>query len=355
MPRALPIGGEPIAHLRADPPPLESPAILDATVVPGRGMMLLQAKLRLPSGMIVDAIASPQAAQAALALAGGPDDFAGNASFSFGGAILAPYANRIRGRPIAGSRVIETKIGDATVRLPRNWGGRAPGAEHYAMHGLILDRPIPAERLGPAHVRGRLEAGDFGGRWPGRMTLDVDWQLERGALKLRVVARNDGDCATPVGIGWHPYFNLNSARGDILLWLAGQARALVNNYDEVLPTGQITPTLDTPYDFSAPGGRRLGDLYLDDCYTDLAVAPSGVLAELRDPANQYGLRLLTSSSAIRAIQIYAPPDKAYVVVEPQFNLPDPFGSQWESADTGMAMLQPGNEATYEVILQPFEI
>ena len=108
MGAALRVGGQPLAILRSDPAQLDGPAFVEATVAPGRGMMLLQARLRLPSGDMVDAIASPAPADAARALDGGPDDFAGNMSFSFGGAILAPYANRIRGRSLPDARAIET-------------------------------------------------------------------------------------------------------------------------------------------------------------------------------------------------------------------------------------------------------
>ena len=184
----LRIGGEPAVRLTATDAPAEGPAFLEATILPGRGMMLLQARLRLASGQVVDALASPDAAAAARALGGGPDDFAGNASFSFGAAILAPYANRIRGRAVAGAREIETEVAGRTVRLPRNWGGKAAGAEQYAMHGLILATAVPWRQAAPDRVSGRLEAGDFDGRWLGRARLDVEWRLDGGALRLHVTA-----------------------------------------------------------------------------------------------------------------------------------------------------------------------
>ena len=116
-------------------------------------------------------------------LDGGPDDFNGDKAFSFGGAILAPFANRIRGRPVE-PRQIEAVVDGHQVRLPRNWGGKAPGAEQYAMHGLILDAHAPYEVPSPDRITGRLAAGDFGGRWPGKLALDLAWRLEAGALVL---------------------------------------------------------------------------------------------------------------------------------------------------------------------------
>ena len=356
MSQKLLIGGQPLAVLRADPPRLDGPAFVEATVLPGRGLMRLQARLRHPSGETVDAIASSSPADAAQALGGGADDFAGNASFGFGGAILAPFANRIRGRPLPETRAIETHIAGKAVRLPRNWGGREPGAERYAMHGLILDAQIPARQEAPDRIGGRLEAHDFNGRWPGELTFDIEWRLDAGALGLRVTATNTGDELAPVGIGWHPYFALaGGARGQARLRIAARSRVRVNNYDEVLPTGELEALAGGRYDFSEAGGRALGDLYLDDCFTDLDRSADGVLAELRDSTAGVGLRLSSASQGVRAVQVFAPADQAFVAIEPQFNLANPYGAEWAGRDTGMALLPPGATATYDVRVEPFAL
>jgi galactose mutarotase-like enzyme len=355
MSGSLRIGGAPVVALRALDAPADRPAFLEAQVLPGRGMMLLQARLRLPSGAVVDAIHAPPAEAAAQALAGGPEDFAGNAAFSFGGAILAPYANRIRGRALAGAREIETVVAGETLRLPRNWGGKAQGAEQYAMHGLILAAPVQFEQPSADRVVGVLDAGDFGGRWPGLWKLTFEWRLEGGDLLLGVEARNAGDAAWPIGLGWHPYFNLPSGdRRQARLRLAAGGRVEVNDYDEVLPTGRLLPVAGTPYDFQR--GAPLGDAYLDDCFTNLVREDGEAVAEIADPAAGVALRLASPSAAVKAMQVYAPPDRPFVVVEPQLNLADPFGPEWPlGLDTGMATLQPGSAVSYDVRLSAFAV
>lgn len=124
MAEPLQIGGAPIVTLQARDLPAAGPAFVSAQVLPGRGMMLLQARLRLASGEVVDALHAPPAAEAAARLDGGPDDAFGNAAFSFGGALLAPYANRVTGRSLGQTREIETIVAGQPVRLPRNWGAR---------------------------------------------------------------------------------------------------------------------------------------------------------------------------------------------------------------------------------------
>ena len=355
MSRPLEIGGAPIVALEARDAPAHGPAFVAAEVLPGRGMMLLQARLRLGSGEVVEALHAPPAVDAARELDGGPEDFAGDRSFAFGGAILAPYANRITGRDVPGAREIETRIEGRPVRLPRNWGGKAPGAAQYAMHGLILDTQVAYDHPAPDRVSGRLAAGDFGGRWPGEAEMSFEYRLAGGALELMVGVRNVGREPLPFGLGWHPYFALPSRRREqARLHLPAASRTEVNNYDEVLPTGRLLPTAGGAYDFSTPGGRALEGLYLDDCFTDLPRPDGRVTVEVADPAAALGWRISTPTPQVKAVQVYAPPDQAFVVVEPQFNLADPYSDRWpKGVDTGMARLAPGESLAYEVRVEPF--
>lgn len=346
---ALTIGGAPVVTITDSDPLAEGPTILSADILPGRGMMLLQARARLASGDVTDLLFAPPAEQASAELNGGPDDFAGNKAFAYGGAILVPFANRIRGRALDGSREIEAEVGGKRVRLPRNWGGRAEGAEQYAMHGLILDRSVPFEQPGPDRLQGRLAAGDFDGRWPGQTELSFEWRLAAGELTLRIEARNRGDAPLPMGIGWHPYFALPSGqRAQGRMRLAAARRTEVADYDAVLPTGRLLANAGSDYDFSAPDGAALGDLYLDDCFVDLQRERGEVVVEVLDPAADLAVRVASPSPAVQAVQVYAPPDKAFVVVEPQFNVADPFGKAWSKEfDTGMARIAPGEAVAYE--------
>ena len=342
------LGGLPVVRLTAPVRPGRA-GFVAAAIVPGRGFMALQATAALPSGEEVDAFVAPGVADAAAQLDGGPADFAGNRSFAFGGALLAPYANRIRGRSLTDAREIETRVGDQIVRLPRNWGGKAPGGEAYAMHGLILDQPAPFEQPDAATVRGALRGGRLDS-WPGDLRLDLEWRLQDGALRLRLEARNHGQAATPFGAGWHPYLRLPSGRrAQATLHLPAERRAEVNDYDEVLPTGRLLTVAGTPYDFRRP--RPLGALYLDDAFTGLRRTAETLTVTVADPAARIAWRVTTASPTVQAVQVYAPPDQPFVVVEPQLNLADPFGPAWpRGIDTGMVLLQPGETTAYEVAL-----
>lgn len=355
MPDQVLIGGEPAVTLTAPAADGPGPSFTSAQVLPGRALMLLQARAIAPGLGEVDIIASPSLAAAARRLGGGPGDDFGNAAFSFGGAILAPFANRIRGRETAGGQTVETNIAGHTVRLPANWGGKGPGAEIYAMHGLILDRAVRKLNIAASSVSGRIAAGDFSGRWPGELDLEIAWCLAANALKLEVTAKNVGQGPVPVGLGWHPYFALPSGRrGQARLRIPASSRALVNDYDDVLPTGEVVPVAHTPYDFrdSAP----LGDLYLDDCFLDLERDAAGeVVIEIADPEAGLGVRVASPSASVTAIQTYAPLDQPFIVVEPQFNLADPYGAAWRGRATGMVSLAPGESTAYQARVELFSL
>lgn len=340
--------------------PSAAPSFTSAEILPGRGMMTLQIRARLPKLGEVDLIASPPLAEAEARFArGAGQPFPGNESYFFGGAVLIPYANRIRGKLSADGRTITTRILGREVTLPANSGGRRPGAEQYAMHGLVLDSRVGSlERRTTERedvLRGTLQAGDFGWGWPSRTELTFENVLRPDSFRLTITARNVGDETLPIGIGWHPYLTLPGGRREqARLHLPARSRTLVNDYDEVLPTGEAVPVSGTPYDFSMPGGKAMGDLFLDDCFVDLQTAAGEAVAEMIDPAASYGLRVAAAAPPVRAIQVFAPPDKDFIVIEPQFNRADPFGEEWgPGAETGMALLAPGESVAYEARLELF--
>jgi galactose mutarotase-like enzyme len=290
----------------------------------------------------------------------GDDDLTGNKLFSFGGAILLPYANRIRGTLSSDKKSIETKILGKTVRLPANGGGKEVGAEQYAIHGLILNSPVSqvhkSSNIHEDRVTSHLSAGDFGGHWLSATDVRFEVTLRRESFILSVTAKNVGKETLPIGIGWHPYFAIPSKqREQARLRLPARKRVVVNNYDEVLPTGELVPVSGTPYDFSMRGGNTVGEMFLDDCFVELEKTSVGhTVAEIVDAAASYGLRVTALSREVSAIQVYSLPSEPFIVLEPQFNWADPYGAQWrEGTDTGMVTLEPNEQVVYSTKLELF--
>jgi aldose 1-epimerase len=207
-----------------------------------------------------------------------------------------------------------------------------------------------------AQAAGLIRAEDFGVGWPSSTDLHIRWVLRPDALSLQVTARNVGDEDVPIGIGWHPYFALPSGRREqARMRVPARSHVVVNDYDEVLPTGEIRPVQGTRFDFRAPQGAPLGEAYLDDCFVDIDKTAAGeTVCEVFDPPSQHALRVRASSPEVSAIQTFTRPDRPFVVIEPQFNWADPFGAEWGAAhDTGMVLLKPQHSVDYCVQLELF--
>ena len=335
------------------------PQILSVELLPGRGMNVFQIKAFVPGLGIVNLLESPTLEVARERMNGGDSDFNGNESFKMGGAILVPFANRIRGKPIPGSKQIETSVMGKTVRMPANWEGKNPGAELHANHGFILTSGMTSFRTesdgSHASAFAVLQVGDYSERWPSKTELSFSATLTEGSFGLRVTAKNIGDEEMPVGIGWHPYFTIPSGnRAQARVIIPARQRVLVDNYDNVFPTGKTEPVAGTAYDVSVSSGLKLGSLYLDDAFVELSKDDQGRLEmQLIDQAARYGMRVMGVSKEINAVQVYSPSDKAFVALEPQFNYADPFSPVWKGRDTGMVILKPGQSVTYGVDLRLF--
>jgi galactose mutarotase-like enzyme len=365
------IGGEPTVTLTRPPsPPGGTPPLLptnepafmqftEATILPGEGMNLVQLKAFLPGKGAIDVLTTQSLPDLKKYLETDNDAF-GNNSFKVGGAILLPYPNRIRGKLSGDGKSLETTIAGKQVWLPANWRGKNPGAEVHAMHGLILSSKFQDVQYKngtlESSVSGVLHAENFGGHWLSKTDVKVQMTLTNGAMEMGVTTTNVGKEPLPMAIGFHPYFDFPSGdRTQVRLHIPADTRTIVNNYDDVFPTGQLVPVKNTPYDFTAPSGAALGTLFMDDCFTNLKRDAAGhAVIEIVDPAAKYGVRIVGLSPEIKAIQVYAPPDKNFVAVEPQFNLADPYNKKiWGNTNTGMVTIAPGASVSWRIRIELF--
>jgi galactose mutarotase-like enzyme len=335
---------------------LKRPQIVEVYVLPGRGMNIYKIRGYIPGKGTVDLIRSDGLDDAEKKMLADP-----NEAFLNGGAILAPFANRIRGTLSEDAQSLEVKTPQGQkIELLPNWKGKGENSERVAIHGLIFDRKfITASSVtsDEASLSGVLENENFNNHWPSLSNIAVTATLQKNSFTLTVLAKNVGTEPLPMGIGWHPYFTIPSGeRWQARLRIPASERVSVNNYNDEFPTGRIVPTQGTAFDFTPLQGRRLGQQSLDDCFTGLQRnSQDQAVAELVDPKGSYGVRIKAVSTGITAFQVFAPEGQPFIAIEPQFNLPDPFGTEWTESQhsTGMALLQPGETAQYVVQLELF--
>lgn len=358
-PSNISIGDAPVVILQQPPvTDKNKPQFLGATVLPGRGMAVLQIHAYLPGKGEIDLLNSPPLPQAAKLLDEGDDQF-GNQIFKVGGAILLPFANRIRGKLSPDGQTIAANVNGTTLSLPANWSGSKPGAEKHAIHGLMRRskfRDVKVFNGGrESRVSAMLFAGNFDGHWLSDTDVEIVTTVTHDAFEMQVTAKNVGNRLLPMGIGWHPYFVLPGRdRDKVRLHIPAESRAVMNNYDDTFTTGQRVPVKGSAYDYAVAGGRALDNQYLDDNFSNLVRNADGsTVSEIIDPGANYGLRLITLAPQIRSIQVYAPTGKNFVAIEPQFNLPDPYNKNWGDTDTGMVLLQPRQSVTWRVRLELF--
>ncbi|HTZ56482.1 MAG TPA: aldose 1-epimerase [Acidobacteriaceae bacterium] len=359
-PAVTQIGGENVVTLtRRASAGGSKPEFLTVTLFPGRGMNMFQITAAIPGKGEIPLMHSPSLAEAASRLTGTGRDALGNASFSFGGAFLIPYPNRIIGEPSADGKSVITQWRGHTLTLPANFPSKNPGGRVVAIHGLITmakvqDLQTQTTADGQT-VTGVIHAGDFGGHWLSDTDLNLSIALSGDAVDATITAKNVGKEIEPMSIGWHPYFEIPSGhRAQARVHVPASMMAPVNNYGDAFPTGQLKPVKGTEYDYNAPDGVALDDHSLDDNFSHLQRTNGAAEVKLIDPDSNYGLTVAALSPEIRTVQVYSPKNTTFVAIEPQFNYVDPFGKEWKGMDTGMVTLRPGQSVTWQVRLELFK-
>jgi galactose mutarotase-like enzyme len=205
--------------------------------------------------------------------------------------LLAPWANRLsqdRFR-VAGKRVDLTK-----ADVHRDGNG-------LAIHGTVTALPgWRIHRLRPARLDAVLDYDrpELLAAFPFRHRLEVSVALsERGlGIETAVVAPEDGP--VPVSFGWHPYFRVAGPRTRWLLGLPALAHLELD--ERAIPTGRSAE--------QRAERRPLGDRIFDDLY---------VLRGRRfSLEGRSGGVVLRFGRGYEFAQVYAPPGRSFVAIEP---------------------------------------
>lgn len=350
-------GGQEAVVLRRSPNAISGePEFLSATFLPGRGMNLLQLTASIPGRGEVPILLAPSLNDATRDLTGAGEDANGSVSATFGAAILAPWAGRLTGSPTSSASTLESVWNGQRITFPP----ARPGSTLSTL-GLMLDRPsdnVSTDTIPDGQaVTAMYHVGSFSGDWPSTMDITVRGELAGRTLDLTVTEQNTGQVATPAGIGWHPVFALPGDRSDVRLTIPSITKVEFDHHDN-LPSGKTVSTAGTSSDLIRARGTRLGDATVNDTYTDLlsGILGDGPIAEIRDPAAGYGLRLIPLTASIKFLRVLAPAGESWISIEPDTNTDDPFGHEWATPDdAGIVTLQPGDSLQWHVRLEIFSL
>jgi aldose 1-epimerase len=342
---------------------------LTVTLLPGRGMNVLQITAMLPGSAStqgeVALLTSPGLEEASKILSGVGDDKDGRKSLGLGGAFEIPWAGRLGGVPTPDGGSVMSVWQGQTLILPSS--PRDSGAAGMSLGGLMLKRA--ADKI-ETHVvpdgwqsRAVYNAGGFDGHWLSQTEVSTAILLNGRVIELAVVAKNIGSVAEPIGIGWRPHFSIPSGdRANALLRVPESMREEIrlSGTGTGLPTGKMMPVVEVGAEFdpTKQTGAKLGTHEVSETFGHLRtrLMDTGPAVELRDVTGKVGIRITALSPTIKAFRVEAPADKASVMISPQFNLDDPFGKEWaKDEDTGMMILQPGQSAQWKVRVELFPL
>ncbi len=220
--------------------------------------------------------------------------------------VIGRYANRIAGgRFILDGQTYQLETNSSSGGIPVHIHGGRQGFNRRLWTATTTVRDgLPAVRLS-------LTSPDGDQGYPGSLQVEVLYSVTAdGALRLDYSATTDRP--TPLNLTNHAYFNLKGeGEGDIL----GHELTLhASRYTPVtpalIPTGELAPVLDTPFDFTRP--RRIGDriseshpqLILGRGYDHNLVldhrgdAP-GLAALVHEPASGRVLEVLTTEPGVQ--------------------------------------------------------
>ena len=196
----------------------------------------------------------------------------------------------------------------------------------HSVHGIGWQRVWTIESHSRHEAVLRLAHGGDAD-WPFAFEARQTFTLSDDTLELRLAFTSTAESATPVGLGWHPYFP-KRARSRLHIELSDRWDS-----DPVtqLPTRKVVQQgIDAD----------VAHLQYDHCFEGWNGA-----AHLRDES--LALKL---SSPLRYLVVFTPPDRAYYCVEPvshvsnAINMADPLAH-------GVLSLAPGDTTTVEMKLE----
>lgn len=179
--------------------------------------------------------------------------------------------------------------------------------------------------------------------FPYRAINTVTFTGESVMIQSRV--ENMGTNAMPYSEGWHPYFMLGEKIDGLSMKMPETKLALLDKAD--LPTGNFQD--DTRF----VGGRKLGNEFINDCFCLNDEFAKVQVTDTQDLTNNAHVLLESEKYVLdiwqragkeqyNAIQMYTPPDRMSIAIEPMTSEPDALNHH-----RGLIVIPPGESRTFQ--------
>ena len=217
----------------------------------------------------------------------------------------------------------------------------------HALHGFLQGREwdfdsFESDSDGCTAVFTCDWPGAFSGfPFPYRATTSINFTGESVLINSSV--KNVGNTELPYSEGWHPYFMLGEKIDNLSLTLPKTSLAIVDKDD--LPTGNYED------DKRFVEGRKIGNEFINDCFclekefSQLPASDSDFInnAHAQLESDRYILDIWQKAGrdGYNAIQIYTPPSRESIAIEPMTSEPDALNHR-----RGLVVIPPGEERTF---------
>ncbi len=244
---------------------------------------------------------------------GGPAEFARQPKFC-GVPFLAPWANRIAGNSYWAN--------GKHYLLNPELGNLRPDGNKNPIHGLLtysdLWKVVEAKADDrSAWLTSRLEFWkhpDLMAQFPFPHTLTMTYRLRGGVVEVQTAIENHATAPMPVGIGYHPYFQLHDVhRDEWHVHLAARDHLALNS--QLIPTGE-----SKPLEFADPHSLATGQL--DDVFTNLVRDADG-LARFYVEGGRERITVTYGPKYTVAV-VYAPKGQDFICFEPMAAITNAF-------------------------------
>lgn len=237
---------------------------------------------------------------------------------------LLPFPNRIKD----GRYQFEGKEYQLPINKPK---------EQNAIHGFTWDKPfrITDETVSQHAADIKLEyhyEGTLAG-YPFPFLARYRYELNNEALSIHITVINKGHSNMPVGVGWHPYFTFHKPVDYLQLQLP--VCNILSVDDRMIPTGESKPlsNFDTL--------QTIGKTEFDTAF-ELKGEHENYETRLRDKEKGTVI-IIQQNSAFNYLQVYIPPDRKSIALEPMTCPANAFNSR-----DGLIVLKPGESIEGEI-------
>lgn len=243
-----------------------------------------------------------------------------HANCCYRGAKLIPFPNRINNG--------KYKFQEKSYQLELNHE-----EEKHAIHGFVYNQPFTVNNVVTESNFAKIDLeydynGDKKG-YPFKLKVLVNYILCNEGFRVNTMIINVSGQRIPVGDGWHPYFSMSEKIDDLKLKIPSSTKIEVDS--RMIPTGETT-VYSGFQDF-----ETINDTSFDTGF--VVNQSSDATTSLYSPKTDTTINLWQESEngKYRYLQIYTPPDRKSIAIEPMSCMTDAFNNQ-----NGLVVLEPGD-------------